>query len=205
MTLSFPNHLNRKSDTFSKRAKGNIKLFLCSSYHPYEHAEQIEFYDELDSFLTNRPRNSELLLGADVNCNVGIRSTMFWDVVGPHGLSNRNLKGKDLLYFLKSNQFKILLSYYTHDNYVTYRNFSASKIPHMLNNFICCDKFLKRVTYCKVVTTGARSDHSPIQAKFKLREIKLNIPKEDTIVIDWKTIRTDKYYGKFLMINCTYH
>ena len=79
VTLSFPNLLNRKSETFSKRAKGNIKLFLCSAYHPYEHAEQIEFYDELDSFLKNRPQNLELLLGADVNCNVGIRSKMFRD------------------------------------------------------------------------------------------------------------------------------
>ena len=85
VTLSFLNHLNCKSGTFSKRAKGDIKLFLCSAYHPYEHAEQIVFYDELDSFLTNRPRNLELLIGADVNCNVGIRSTMFQDVVVPHG------------------------------------------------------------------------------------------------------------------------
>ena len=131
VTLIFPNHSNRKLYTLSNRAKGNIKLFICSSYHPYEHAELIDFYNELDSFLTNRPRNSELLLGEDVNCNVGIWLTMFWYVVGPHVLSNRNLKGKDLLYLLKSNQFKILLSYYTHDNYVTYRNFSASKSPHM--------------------------------------------------------------------------
>ena len=82
---------------------------------------------------------------------------MFPDVIGPNGLSNRNLKGKDLLYLLKSTQFKVLLSYYTQNNYVTYRNFSASKIPHMLDNFICCDKFFKRVTDCKVVTTGIGS------------------------------------------------
>ena len=146
VTLSFPNQSNRKSDTFSKKAKGNVKLFICSAYHPYEHAEQIKFYDELDSFLTNRPRNLELLLGADVNSNVGIQSTMFQDVIGPNGLSNRNLKGKDLLYLLKSNQCKILLSYYTHNNYITYRTFRESKYQHMLDNFICSDKFLKRVT-----------------------------------------------------------
>ena len=52
------------------------------------------------------------------------------------------------------------------------------------------------MTYCKVVTTGARSDHSPIQEKFKLTAINLNIPKDNTIVIDWETIRTDKDYGK---------
>ena len=66
----------------------------------------------------------------------------------------------------------------------------------MLDNFIFCDKFFKRLTDFKVVTTGARSDHSQIQAKFKLTAIKLNIPKEDTIVIDWETIRTDKDYWK---------
>ena len=66
---------------------------------------------------------------------------MFQDVIGLNGLSNRNFKGKDLLYLLKSNQFEILLSYYMHNNYVTYRNFSASKSLHMLDNFICCDKF----------------------------------------------------------------
>ena len=66
-----------------------------------------------------------------------------------------------------------------------------------MDNFIFCDKFSKRVTDCKVVTTGARSDNSPIQEKLKLTAIKLNIPKEDTIVIDWETIRTDKDHGKF--------
>ena len=40
VTLSFLNHSNRESDNLSKRAKGNIKLFLCDSYHPNEHAEQ---------------------------------------------------------------------------------------------------------------------------------------------------------------------
>ena len=192
MTLSFKNRSNRRTDTYSKKAKGNIKVFLCSAYHPYDHVEQIEFYDELDSFLSNRPRNSELLLGADVNCNVGVRSTMFKDVVGPNGLGNRNLKGKDFLFLLKSNQLKILLTFFTHDNYVTYRNFSASKSPHMLDNFICCNEFFKRVTDCKVVKTGARSDHSPIQVKFKLTAIRLDLTKSDTTIIDWEKIRMDK-------------
>ena len=110
---------------------------------------------------------------------------MFQDVIGPNGLSNRNLKGKDLLYLLKSNRFKILLCYYTHNNYFTYRNFSTSKSPHILDNFIFYNKFFKQVTYCEVVTTGARSDQSPIWGKFKLTAIMLNIPKEDMIVIDW--------------------
>ena len=49
---------------------------------------------------------------------------------------------------------------------------------------------------CKLVTTGARSDHSPIQERFKLTAKKLNIPKEDMIVIDWEKIRTNKDHGR---------
>ena len=64
---------------------------------------------------------------------------MFQGVIGLNGLNDRDLKGKDLLYLLKSNKSKILLSYYTHNKYVAYRNFSASKSPHALDNFICCD------------------------------------------------------------------
>ena len=83
-----------KKDTYTRKAKGLIKVYLCSIYHPYIHEEQTDFYDELNAFLANKPRNSELLIGADVNCNVGIRSPLFRDVPGPHGLDNTNLKGK---------------------------------------------------------------------------------------------------------------
>ena len=137
VTLSFPNASNRRKDRYRRTAKGSIKLFLCSVYHPYDHAEQIEFYDELESFLGGKPRNSELLLGVDVNCNLGIRTPMFRDVIGPHGINNRNNKGKDLLYLLKSFNLKILLTFFQHANYVTYRSFSARQSPHMLDNFIC--------------------------------------------------------------------
>ena len=61
-------------------------------------------------------------------------------------------------------------------------------------NLFAATSVFKRVTYCKVLTTGARNDHSPIQAKFKRTAIKLNIPKEDKIVNDWETIGSDKDY-----------
>ena len=77
VTLSFPNFSNRPRDTYHRRAKGSIKLFLCSVYHPCNAEEQKDFCDELDNFIARRPRNSELLMGADVNCNVGTRSPRF--------------------------------------------------------------------------------------------------------------------------------
>ena len=121
VTLSFPNFSNRPTDTLKRKAKGSIKLFICSIYHPYNFNEQREFYDELDHFITTRPRNSEILMGADVNCNVGIRSKRFNDILGLHWLDNRDLKRRNILYLYKSNSIKILLSFFVHTNYITYR------------------------------------------------------------------------------------
>ena len=67
ITLQFPNVSNRKKVTFKYRAEGVIKIFLCSVYHPYEHDEQKEFQEELDSFYSRKPRNSEILPGAEIN------------------------------------------------------------------------------------------------------------------------------------------
>ena len=35
INLSFPNKSNRLTDTYHRKAKGNIKIFLCSIYHPH--------------------------------------------------------------------------------------------------------------------------------------------------------------------------
>ena len=47
------------------------------------------------------PANNELIMGADVNANIvkldGLHSWDFKLTLGPHGLSNRNAKGKELL------------------------------------------------------------------------------------------------------------
>ena len=53
ITLRFTNKSNRLTDTYHRKAKGNIKIFLCSIYHPHEINEQKEFLDELDQFITN--------------------------------------------------------------------------------------------------------------------------------------------------------
>ena len=115
LTLCFPNKSNRWTDTYHRKAKGVMKLFLCSIYHPHDIDEQKYFYDELDQFITNRPRNSEILMGADIICNVGIISKRFSNTLGPQGINNRNIKGRELLYLCKTNNLKILLSYFKHN------------------------------------------------------------------------------------------
>ena len=131
-------------------------------------------------------------MGEDVNCNVGKISKRFKDILGPHGLYNRNLKGRQILYLYKSNNFKILLSFFAHTNYITYRSFNDSKTPHMLDNFIICGKFFKRIRDCKVNRLGVRCDHAAIMTQFRLTAIKFNNNRDDLMILNWQKIQTEK-------------
>ena len=104
-----PNQPNKTSDRYQKRGRGNINIFLASIY-PVEHDDQKRFNEELASFSNTNPRNAKLPADQDVNSNIGVRSKMLCDVIGPNGLDNRNSKGKDLLFLLKSINFRALLN-----------------------------------------------------------------------------------------------
>ena len=196
ITLCFPNGSNRSRDRYHRKAKGEIKIFLCSIYHPVEHDEQKYFNDELDAFYGRAPRNAEILSGQDINANAGVATVRFRDVIGPNGINNRNVKGKDFLFLLKSNKLKLLLTFFKHRNYITYRSFNQLRTPHMLDNFVCSEKFFKRVKDCKVVSTGVRSDHSAIQVTFKLTSIKFKVNAKKHVIIDWKKINNNPIVNK---------
>ena len=82
VTFFFPNQSNKKLNSYHKRGRGKIKIFLDSIYHPVEHNEQKRFNEELASFYNAITRNAGLLAGQDVNSNIGVRSKTFRDVIG---------------------------------------------------------------------------------------------------------------------------
>ena len=197
-TLCFPDGSNKRVDKFHKRGKGKIKIFLASIYHPVDHEDQKRFNEELAIFYNSITRNSELLSGQYVNCNIGIRSKMFRDVIGPYGINNRNAKGKDLLFLLNSIKFIVLLTYYRHENYNTWRSFNTTRSPHLLDNFILSQSFFCQVKYCKVVNIGMDSDHTAILTSFKPTAIKFKFNEKIAAHIDWKLIGYHKLTNKLL-------
>ena len=123
---------------------------------------------------------------------MGTRPPRFCNILAPHGIDNRNIKGRELLYIYKTNNLKILVSYFSHNNYVTYRTFIVTKSAHVLDSFISCPRFFKRISNCKVTTLGVRSNHATISVKFRLTAFKLNNDQDDMEIIDWKKIQTNK-------------
>ena len=98
--------------------------------------EQKLFNDELDTFYANATRKSEILAEQDINANVAISLPMLNDVLGPNGIINRNGKVKDLLFLIKARKLKVLVSYFTHKCYATWKSFAVGNSPHMLDNFL---------------------------------------------------------------------
>ena len=145
----------------------------------------------MDTFYANAPRKSEILAGQDINANVGISSLMFNDVLGPNRIINRNAKGKDLLFLIKARKLKVLLSYFTHKCYTTWKSFTVGNSPHMLDNFICSESFFKRVRECKVNNIGVRSDHLAVIVSLRTTAIKFKVKEKINKIIDRKKINGD--------------
>ena len=59
------------------------------------------FLDTLDTLLSKLPADNEIIIGADVNANIGklddLQSSEFQSTLGPHGLPKQNTKGEGLL------------------------------------------------------------------------------------------------------------
>ena len=109
-------------------------------------------------------------------------------MIGTYGINNRNAKGKDLLFLLISIKFRVLLTYYRHENYTTWQSFNCTRSPHMLDKFICSQPFFRRVKDCKVVNIGMRSGITAFLTSFKLTEIKFKVNEKIAAHIDWKLI-----------------
>ena len=165
-----------------------IKIFLDSIYNPVEHDDHKRFNKELARFYNAIPRNSELLSSQDVNSNIGVRSKIFCDVIGPNRIDNINGKVKYLLFLLNIIKLRVLLTYFRHKKYTTWMSFNSTRSPHMIDNFIFSQKFFCRVKDCRVVNIGIHNDHTAILTSFKITSIKSNMNEKVVAYINSKLI-----------------
>ena len=88
VSLKFPNFV----DTFGIRRKGHTNyFFIASCYHPHQEEIFNQFKDTITTLLFSQVQNNAtLLLGHDINANLGTRSTCatesYEDVLGPYGI-----------------------------------------------------------------------------------------------------------------------
>jgi hypothetical protein len=94
--------LNLKVDCFDshgKQVRGKfLSIFLSSVYHPCHNIPHEQFIKNLNSLLHNIPRNTHIIIGADINAKIGRRDNDdLQTFLGPHGPPHRNIRGSNLI------------------------------------------------------------------------------------------------------------
>jgi len=203
-----------------KKGDKHLALTLASVYHPCTKTGSEELYvrflDTLDTLLIKLPPHSEIIMGTDVNANIGrfdeLQSSGFQATLGPYGFSKRNSKGEGLLTVYLAHRLRVMNTYFeskaTGPGYGTW----TSKRPtstgqadsHMLDLIVCSTTLHKRVRNCFVASDGADSDHRAVRMELNLTSLKYKEKASlNTGETDWRKICEEdeqrKLYNKYLL------
>jgi hypothetical protein len=175
--LTFPNIDNNR-----KKIKGNLNITLYSIYHPVDNIEFENFNTILNAILTQLPPETNIILGHNINANVGTSANSgqhLKETVGVYGIENRNKKGTSLINLMASLNMKITNTYFNlkqsnlnaTTTHTTWRNPNASKSQHMLDVFLCSNSFFNRIQGCNPTRKGAESDHAAVILKIHINKL----------------------------------
>ena len=189
-----------------KRKRNSLLVSLVSAYHPcHSDDEYSRFLDKMDDVLRKLPR-SEIVIGADINANIGVsteENNDYAPTLGPHGINKQNSKGRNVLALYMSHDLRVMNTHYTAKagvGYGTWTNIPRSnngerRNPSMLDVIVCSSGLHKRVQNCKVIEDGLESDHRAVRMEMILTSIKF---KECSTAhggsTDWRKILTEKEY-----------
>ena len=137
-----------------KKIETSLVLSLVSAYHPCRTEDDHErFLDVFNTLLSKLPP-SEIIMGADINANVGHalreeEDNPFAPALRPHhGLSKRNSKGKNLLAVYMSHGLRIMNKYYPAKNdvgHVTWTSTFNGREQSMLDVIVCSKTLHKSI------------------------------------------------------------
>jgi hypothetical protein len=175
----------------------------------------MRFLETLDGLLDKLPK-SELIIGADINANIGRFDSMsaadFGLALGPHGLPKRNPKGEGLLNMYLTHRLRVMNTFFPgkangpgHGTWTSVRPTSNGQPDsHMLDVIVASTTLHKRIKNCFVAPDGIESDHRAVRMTLNLTSIKYK-PKASmhSGEIDWRAItekdEQKKLYNKYLL------
>ena len=191
-------HFNKR-DSHGKKIRGILKTTLCSIYHPVDSNEHEEFNGITQTILNGAPNDMHFIFGQDINCNVGISDTndQFRGTLGPNGINKRNNKGHKFLQHLSALNMKLANSFFTKENYTTWKNFKPSNPSfHMLDVFSISSPIFKHVVDCGTIPFGVDyTDHTATAITININFICIQAKKSNNNKLntraDWQRIAYD--------------
>ena len=176
---------------------GNPKATITSCYSPTNVSEENEivtFYEELSSLVRSIPKHNLLVIGGDMNAQIGKNRNNKYSL---HNTSNRN--GQHLIDFMIENRLTCLNTNFQKREgklwTYTYANNSKAQIDYVFIN----RKWKNSAMNCEAYSSfeGVSSDHRIVPAKVRLSLRKNATRKATTKHYDWALLNNrdirDKY------------
>ena len=147
---------------------GNPRATIISCYSPTNGCEETElatFYDELSSLVRSIPKHNMLVIGGDMNAQIGKNRNNKYSL---HNTSNRN--GQHLTDLMIENRLACLNTNYQKREgklwTYTYANNTKAQIDYVLIN----KKWKNSAMNCEAYSSfeGVSTDHRIVTAKIRL-------------------------------------
>ena len=127
-----------------------------------------KFCTVLDLMLNSINRNTQVIIGGDINAWIGKRTcNEHKQVLGSYGIPQSNARGKNLIHVLAAHNLQIENTIFNHqeEDYIMYTNiptpYHPNGVPSMQDIFACSQSFHKCIHNCKMVLHGVASNCMP--------------------------------------------
>ena len=178
---------------------GNPRATIISCYSPTnvsEETELVTFYDELSSLVRSIPKHNMLVIGGDMNAQIGKNGNNKYSL---HNTSNRN--GQHLADFMIENRLAGLNTNYQKRKgklwTYTYANNTKAQIDFVLIN----KKWKNSAMNCEAYSSfeGVSTDHRIVTAKIRLSLRKNAKRSATTKHYDWALLNNKDIRDKYVL------
>ena len=178
---------------------GNPKATIISCYSPTNVSEETElftFYEELSSLVRSIPKHNLLVIGGDMNAQIGKNRNNKYSL---HNTSNRN--GQHLTDFMIENRLICLNTNYQKREgkllIYSYANNSKAQIDYVFIN----KKWENSAMNCEAYSSfdGVSSDHGIVTAKLRLSLRKNATRTATTKLYDWVLLNNRDIRDKYVL------
>ena len=178
---------------------GNPRATIISCYSPTNVSEENEivtFYDELSSLVRSIPKHNMLVIGGDMNAQIGKNGNNKYSL---HNTSNRN--GQHLTDFMIENRLACLNTNYQKREgklwTYTYANNTKAQIDYVLIN----KKWKNSALNCEAYSSfeGVSTDHRIVTAKIRLSLRKNDKRTATTKHYDWALLNNKDVRDKYVL------
>ena len=178
---------------------GNPRVTIISCYSPTnvsEETELVTFYDELSSLVRSISKHNMLVIGGDMNAQIGKNGNNKYSL---HNTSNRN--GQHLTDFMIENRLACLNTNYQKREgklwTYTYANNTKAQIDYVLIN----KKWKNSAMNCEAYSSfeGVSTDHRIVTAKIRLSLRKNAKRSATTKQYDWTLLNNRDIRDKYVL------